>query len=381
MTKAGKAGSRTSSGVRKKIKILICILFGAAVAIISICLGVLVIMSPGKIKPFTDENGKELKNSMAEKCTVEINGVKMGMIIKSKNISNPVLLFVHGGPGMPEYFLMEDYPTGLEDYFTVIYWDQRGAGLSYSSNLDKSTLTIEQYIDDTIAVTNYLREHFGQDKIYLMAQSWGTYFGIQAVKKAPQLYSAYIAVAQVTYQEESEKLAYQYMLDYYSKAGDRKTLKKLKENDYLSDGYQKIRGDVLHRAGIGSTHKMRSEVTGIFFPSLKNKEYTLTEKVNLWRGRWMLVKNKQLKMNADLRKTVTRLEVPTYFLSGAYDYTVNYKMAEEYLKQLEAPVKGFYLFEHSAHSPIFEEPEKVIQIIMNDVLKGTNTLANYEINK
>lgn len=316
---------------------------------------------------------------MAEKCFVKINGVKMGMRIKSKDISNPVLLFVHGGPGMPEYFLSEAYPTGLEDYFTVIWWEQRGAGLSYSSDIDKSTLTVEQYIDDTIQVTNYLRERFGQDKIYLMAHSWGTYFGIQAVQKAPQLYNAYIGVGQVTDQYESEKRAYEYMLDYYSKAGDEKTLEKLKENNYLLNGYEKIyekgflRDVVMHRSGIGTTHDMKSIVTGVVLASLKSKEYTLTEKINLWRGKLLLNKNAQLKMKDDLRKIITKLDVPTYFFSGLFDYTVNYKMAEEYLVQLEAPIKGFYIFENSAHSPIYEEPDKVAQIMKKDIFLNTLT--------
>ena len=376
MIKAGKARLKTSFGIKKKFKITIWIILGATIAIVVLCLIALLIMSPGKIKQFTDKNGRKIENSMAEKCFVEINDVKMGMIIKSKDISNPVLLFVHGGPGMPEYFLTEDYPTGLEDNFTVVYWDQRGAGLSYSSNIDKSTITVDQYIEDSIAVTNYLRERFGQDKIYLMAHSWGTYFGIQAVQKAPQLYNAYIGVGQVTNQNESEERAYQYMLDYYLKVGDEKTLEKLKENDYLSDGYAKIRDDVMHRAGIGTTHDMKSVVNGIFFASLKNREFTLPEKVNLWRGKILLNKNTQLKMEDDLRKTVTKLDVPIYFFSGAFDYTVNHDMSEEYLNQIDAPIKRFYLFENSAHSPIFEEPNKVSQIIKNDILKNTNNLTD-----
>lgn len=376
MTKTGKVRLKISFGLKKKIKILICTILAAVLTINLLCLGALVIMSPGKIKQFNDENGKIIKNSIAEKCMVEINGFKMGMIIKSKNISNPVLLFVHGGPGMPEYFLTEDYFTGLEDYFTVVYWDQRGAGLSYSSNIDKSTITVDQYIDDTIQVTNYLRERFGQEKIYLMAHSWGTYFGIQAVKKAPQLYNSYIAVGQITNQDESEKRAYQYMLDYYKKSDDKKALKTLKENPYSSDGYEAIRDNFMHRSGIGTTHNMKSVTTGIFFASLKNREYTLAEKINLWRGKLLLNRSNQLKIKDDLRDKVTSLDVPTYFFSGIYDYTVNYKMSEEYLMQLEVPVKGFYLFKNSAHSPIFEEPNKVTQIIESDIFLNTNTLAN-----
>ena len=183
------------------------------------------------------DRGKDNRKIMAEKCFTEINGVRMGMFIRSKDCANPVLLFVHGGPGMPEYFLAEDFSKALEDIFTVVYWDQRGAGLSFCSHIDKSTLTAAQYIEDLIAVTNYLRKRFGQEKIYLMAHSWGTYFGIQTVQKAPELYRAYIAVGQVTCQAESEKRAFQYMLDYFTKTENRKRLSKLKKNPCPSIGY------------------------------------------------------------------------------------------------------------------------------------------------
>ena len=110
----------------------------------------LLIWSPGKPKPFLDENGKVLAGSISEKIHVSINGVNQGMFIKSRNKANPVLLFIHGGPSMPEYFLTQNYPTGLEDNFTVCYWEQRGAGLSYSSDIPSETFTVEQLISDTL---------------------------------------------------------------------------------------------------------------------------------------------------------------------------------------------------------------------------------------
>src|SRR5512134_1138046 len=111
---------------------------------------------PGTPKPFLDENGKPLPGSISEKIFVDINGVKQGMFIKSKNINNPVLLYLHGG--MPDYFLTERYPTDLEDYFTVVWWEQRGSGISYSPDLSPESLTLALMISDTLEVTNYLRE-------------------------------------------------------------------------------------------------------------------------------------------------------------------------------------------------------------------------------
>lgn len=93
------------------------------------------------------------------------------MIIKGKNDQNPVLFFLHGGPGNPEYVLVKEYSIGLEDYFTVCWWEQRGSGMSYSSSIQSDTVTLEQMVSDTVEITNYLRERFGKDKIYLMGHS------------------------------------------------------------------------------------------------------------------------------------------------------------------------------------------------------------------
>ena len=98
-----------------------------------------------------------MTGSVAEKVSVPINGVHQGMVIRGKHSANPVLLWVHGGPGMPDYPLTQQYPTDLEDLFTVVWWDQRGAALSYDPDIPPDTMTIEQFIADTIAVTDYLR--------------------------------------------------------------------------------------------------------------------------------------------------------------------------------------------------------------------------------
>ena len=136
--------------------------------------------SPGTRKPIGDPAGGPLPGSVSEKIWVDINGVKQGMVVRGENERNPVLLWVHGGPGMPDYLLTEQYPTNLEDLFTVVWWDQRGTALSYDANIPPETMTIEQIISDTLAVTDYLRQRFNQEKIYLLGHSWGSLIAIQA---------------------------------------------------------------------------------------------------------------------------------------------------------------------------------------------------------
>lgn len=179
-----------------------------------ILVGTLLAWSPGKPELFLDENGRPLAGSISEKIHVIINGVEQGMFIKSKDKMNPVLLFLHGGPGMPETaWSSQSYPSVLEDDFTVCWWEQRGSGLSFNPDIPPETLTVEQLIADTLEVTDYLRKRFGQEKIYLMGHSFGSFIGIQAAARAPQLYIAYIGVAQVSQQLNSEKLAYKYIME------------------------------------------------------------------------------------------------------------------------------------------------------------------------
>lgn len=354
-------------------------------AISLVFLGILFAWSSVGPQPFLDEYGKPLAGSLSEKIHVEINGVKQGMFIKSRNIHHPVLLFVHGGPGMPEYWLTQRYPTRLEDHFTVVWWEQRGAGLSYDPDIPPETMTAEQFIDDTLEVTRYLLKRFGRDRIYLMGHSWGSYIGIQAAAKAPELYFAYIGMGQISYQLQSEQLAYEYALAQYRINGDLRMVRRLEAAPPtmtvpLPTSYNALRDEYMHKLGIGTTRDMTSVVSGIFLPSWQFREYTLVEKVNLWRGKVYSRSGDFILWDAmqatDLTRQVTELKIPVYFFHGRYDYTCSYPLARDYFEILKAPLKGFYTFENSAHSPIFEEPENALRILLEDVLNGKNALAD-----
>jgi pimeloyl-ACP methyl ester carboxylesterase len=306
-----------------------------------------------------------------EKTFVQINGVEQGMFIKGKNSNAPVLLFLHGGPGMPEYGLTKKHPTFLEDYFTVCWWEQTGAGLSYNKKVKMENITTDTIISDTIEITNYLIKRFNKEKIYLMGHSYGTFIGLKTAYIRPDLYYAYIGVAQIVNQVQSEKIACQFMIDEYRKSGNKKMAQSLEkynllDKDVIPKDYFKFRDKPMHELGIGTMHTMKSVISGIFIPIMQNREYTFTERMNIWKAKSLLLKKTKLlddSMNADFTKEITTIAIPVYFMHGIYDYTVNYSLAKEYYQLLESPLKGFYTFENSAHSPIFEEPEKVIKIL------------------
>jgi pimeloyl-ACP methyl ester carboxylesterase len=181
-----------------------------------------------------------------------------------------------------------------------------------------------------------------------MGHSGGTFIGVQAAARAPQLYEAYIGVAQMSNQLKSEKLAYDYMLQQFKEDGNTNMVRKLEAapvtmTEGTPDAYRAVRDEAMHSLGIGTTHDMKSIISGIVVPSWQSRDYTLSEKVNTWRAKaeagvsivWDTV------LATDLTKQVVQLDLPVYFFSGRYDYTVNYTLAKDYFQKLKAPIKGF----------------------------------------
>lgn len=358
-------------GVTGFILILTCILF---------------YYSPGEIKPYLDNAGNTIPESISEKTFVNIGGVDQGMFIRSKNIHNPILLYVHGGPAFPNYFLIDKFKPGLEDYFTVCYWEQRGGGLSYTPEVTLESMNFHQLSSDAIGVTKYLCKRFSKEKIYIMAHSGGTPIALRAIQKEPVLFIAYIGMGQITNQAQSEKMAYKYMLERFTEKGNLRSVNELKkypvlESDSNIASYYKsaIRDNYMHELGIGTMHQMKSVLWEIFIPVWTCKAYTLKEKINIWKSKFLLLPKTHLineMLETDFTSKFPSLKIPVYFFSGKFDMTVNNDLSKAYLNKLNAPLKGFYTFKNSAHSPLFEEPELVKQIIETDILNNKINLAD-----
>ena len=324
---------------------------------------------------------------LVEKTWVQINGVRQGMFIRSHDRDagrgeKPVLLFVHGGPGMPEYFLdRTTHPTGLERDFTVCWWEQRGAGISFSRDVPRASMTVDQLVDDVVAVAGHLRERFRQDKVYLLAHSWGSFIGIQAADRAPESFHAYIGMGQVSHQQRAEVLAYEYELEEFRRRGDTRMVKALEAAPVTLDApppkaYMRLRDKAMHSIGIGTTRDMKSVITGVFLPVWRTPGYTLREKIDIGRGKaWSRGILWDEFLGTDLTTRVTELDLPVHICQGRYDYTTNHELARAYCERLRAPVKRFTTFENSAHSPAFEEPARFREILRDDVLSETTRPA------
>ncbi len=354
--------------------------------IVALCLiGMVCVIIPplgGRPEPFRDENGKIAKGSLSEKLYVDINDTKLGMFIMARDETKPVLLLLGGGPGIPEYLLEEMYPSKLAEEFVVCYPEYRGTSLSYHTDTSADTMTTEQYLSDIDAITDYLCERFSKEQIYLLGHSFGSRLAIKTVQNHPERYIAYIAMSQTTDQRLSEELAYDYMYEQYRQAGNTKRMKqfeecpiKTSEEAYAQYFSSDLRDFAMHELGVGTTRDMDSVITGIFFPSLRCMAYTPMERINIWRGKAFAQKTQvgTSALDYNLFDEVKTLELPVYFFAGKYDYTCCYSLQKAFYEQLEAPVKQFYTFENSAHSPLFEEPDRAMEILREIVEKENVT--------
>ena len=299
--------------------------------------------------------------------TVLLGGVEQSIYLRSLDASNPVLLFLHGGPGMSEMVPVRHYNRELEEHFVVVTWDQRGAGKSFSPDIPEETMTLGQIVEDTLELTRMLRERFNVDRIYLVGHSWGSIVGVHAADRYPDFYHAYVGVGQAVDFVEAEKISYQFTLDRARALGNEKAVRELQDigsPPYPVENFAEFIGvqrKWLFRFGgevYGETNNLRY-VAGILGMHLVAPEYSIGDTVNLVRGnQWsghLLLDDLHA---TNLPDQVPTLDVPTYFFVGRHDYVTVFEKVESYYEVLGAPHSELVWFEESAHSPNFEEPDR-----------------------
>jgi len=169
------------------------------------------------------------ENGIAALETVEIGGVKQTMLIRSEDIKNPILLYLHSGPGTTEMSAFRSYHAELEKYFTVVVWEQRGTGKSYSNLLSPDMMTIDQMVSDAGEVIKYLQNRFDKQKLFIAGHSWGSLLGILTVQKYPQDIYAYVGSGQEVQPAAGEKISYEYTLSRAEELGNTQAVKELKQ--------------------------------------------------------------------------------------------------------------------------------------------------------
>ncbi|MEH6852249.1 alpha/beta hydrolase, partial [Bacillus pseudomycoides] len=290
-------------------------------------------------------------NSISVLEQVEINGSSHEIMIRGKVKDNPVIIFVHGGPGCSEIPYADKYQDLLENNFTVVNYDQRASGKSYHFFEDYSNLSADLLVKDLLAMTDYISERFGKEKVILIGHSYGTYIGMQAAYKAPEKFEAYIGIGQMSDTVESEIDSLNYTINQAQNNGNTDDVLYLQGlTEKIKNGDTFTPRNYVNKYGGGS--RLIDNPDGNNIGMLFSNEYNLLDVIRYNYG-VSYSQNSLLKevLNKPLPTLVTKLEIPCYFIMGKYDYMTSSNAAKKYLDIVEADKKEFIPFEKSAHYP------------------------------
>ena len=305
-------------------------------------------------------------NSINALERVELNGSKQWISIRGINTNNPVLLFLHGGPGSANLALLRQQAPVLEQHFVVVNWDQRGAGKSFSP-FRKESLTLSGMLADTHALVEYLKNRFGVEKIYLVGFSWGTVLGLSYAAEHPENLYAYISVSQEVNSLEGERISLAYVQEQARLRGNQQAQAELAGIDpelyTTKEGFKQLqiqRKWLLQYGGVYSSHTSYAhEIRSL----LTTREYSLFD-----FALWPLGSSRSLQqlfpevMKVNFFEQVPQVHVPVYFLAGRHDYNTPFELVEIYYTQLDAPAgKQLIWFEDSAHAIMWDEPDLLSQ--------------------
>ncbi|NLK87445.1 MAG: alpha/beta hydrolase [Clostridiaceae bacterium] len=362
----GQIRKRTDS--RQRVRLKRAALIFAVLVVLN--LGVITISQlTAFTPPIIDESGNIPANSIAELAELELNGTRQWISLRGWDKSKPVLLFLAGGPGGTQMAAVRHELAELEKHFVVVNWDQPGSGKSYYAEKTRD-ITVDTYIRDGHALTEYLKERFSQEKIYLMGESWGSALGIFLVDEYPRSYHAFIGTGQMIDFEETERMDYAKAIEIAESNGDTDLVKKLRANGeppyYGRDVTWK---SALYLNYLSAYMASRPGIRNPGYNTFRDvgsSEYGLLDKINFFRGIINTFNDVYQQLyDIDLRRDHAKLEVPVYFFLGRYDVNAPTVLAEEYERLLDAPDKGIVWFEHSGHNPWINEPEKFVREVLS----------------
>ncbi|MFJ5718272.1 alpha/beta fold hydrolase [Neobacillus sp. NPDC093127] len=297
-------------------------------------------------------------NSISTLEQIEINGTDLEVMIRGHNRSNPIILFVHGGPGCSEIPYVRKYQDLLEENFTIVHYDQRGSGKSYHFFEDYSNLSADVHVNDLLALTDYLTKKLGQNEVLLIGHSFGTYIGMKAASISPEKFTAYIGIGQVSDPIQSELDSLNFTIQHAKLAKNKNDVEKLESLKSLIETGESLTPRSFVRK-YGGAARLINDNMDYFWGFLLSPEYNLLDVIRYAKGVSLsqdILIPEEKKQN--ITSLVNRLEIPCFFVMGKFDYMTSVNTAKDYFDKVEAPVKDFVIFDQSAHYPQFEQKEQ-----------------------
>ena len=306
---------------------------------------------------------------------VEINGIRQWISVRGNDRRNPILLYIHGGPGASEMVESYGYQRPWEDFFTVVQWDQRGSGKTFASNTPEAMapgMSIDGMVSDAEEMIRYLRTTYDKKKIFVLGHSWGSLVGEEVARRRPEWLHAYLGAGQMADSPASEAIGYQWVLDQARKEGNTTAIREL---EALAP-YPGLPGQLtLER--ISTQRKWSIHYGGLAWGRKEFKpfddarklspDYTNAEVLAIDQGGLFSLKYLLTPMMAIDFSNHTRFECPMFMFNGRHDYTTSFEVTERWFAKVKAPVKKMFWFENSAHMMMQEQPGLFLMHLVNDV--------------
>ena len=335
--------------MKKSTKLIRKIIRGVVIFLVTILILMIIWWLLPERTPSISKNGH---HSVAQIDYIKIGGVDQCVLLRGHDVNKPIILFLHGGPGMPMMYLAHKFQRPLEEHFLVVQWDRRGAGKTFSRNVpEPESMNIRQILDDTYTLIDTLRNRYGHQQVILAGHSFGTYLGSILVTERPELFKAYISIGQVVDDDRARTIQKQWVRKSAIDAEREDILQSL-ENEELADLENWL-------FEFGGELKHSKSFLPLLVAGLKSPEYTLSEAKNVGNGSSFSSKYMQYNvLEGSIYDSITEYKAPVYFFIGTSDYTTPHELVTEYFDRIEAPKKEMVYFQESAHFPFFEEPER-----------------------
>ena len=305
---------------------------------------------------------------------VEIGGIKQWISVRGRDRRNPILLFIHGGPGYTEMPIAWLYQKPWEDYFTVVQWDQRAAGKTAAANDQAKvlpTVSIERMTRDGEELVSLLRRDYGKDKVFVVGHSWGTVIGLNLAIRRPDWLHAYIGMGQMIDWKSAEKVGYDFALREARADNNAKAIAQLEgiapypppDRPATFDQVVAQRTWVIHYGGLT---KHRPDFNYDLNARKLSPDYTEADHAASRNNGVNLQQLLPDLTRMDFTKT-TELKTPVFIFAGRRDYQTPSEVAAVWFDRVKAPQKKLVWFEHSAHVMYLEQPGKTLTHLVQDI--------------
>jgi pimeloyl-ACP methyl ester carboxylesterase len=313
-------------------------------------------------------------NPIKEEMFVQIGGIDQWITIKGDDRNNPVVLFLHGGPGDAWSPFADALFGGWEKDFTIVQWDQRGAGRTYGKNGPsiEPTMTIERMVQDGIEVSEFLTKHLAKKKIIIEGGSWGSILGVYMAHSRPDLFYAYVGMAQVVNMRENQSASYARVMELARADRNQQAITELVHLgsmpwalDPISKWHVYRKWELAYQAKSATAPQPQDKISPAYDSPEERAQWAAADDFSFLHFFGLTLSGPA--EDVDLPALGTVFSIPIFIVQGKEDLTMLPELAKSYFDSIHAPRKQFYLVPGTGHEPSVPQLNLILKVLVEQV--------------